>query len=322
MECCHPPLPMVGADTPGAVGFRLSAPAKLNLYLHVTGRRDDGYHLLDSLVVFAAIGDGMEVMASDNFSLAVTGRFAAALGDTASDDNLVMRAARLLHHEAGLPSGCGTAIHLEKRLPVAAGLGGGSADAAAALRGLCALWDISPGDDDLARMAIFLGADVPACLARRPVFVGGIGESLHSAPTLPETHVALVNPGVALSTASVFAELEVDRPARDGRFTEAPGDAAHFAALLATHANDLEEVAKTLCPAVGEVLTILGRVPACLLARMSGRGATCFGLFDTATAAAAAVRTIAEQQPAWWSVSAPLLSAADEVAVSRIPAYM
>ncbi|MFP6731802.1 MAG: 4-(cytidine 5'-diphospho)-2-C-methyl-D-erythritol kinase [Alphaproteobacteria bacterium] len=313
---------MAEADTPGAAGFRLSAPAKLNLYLHVTGRRDDGYHLLDSLVVFATVGDSIEVTASDDFRLAVTGRFAAALSDTASDDNLVMRAARLLHHEAGLPDNCGAAIRLEKRLPVAAGLGGGSADAAAVLRGLCALWDISPGDDDLARMAIFLGADVPACLARRPAFVGGIGEDLDEAPPLPESHVVLVNPGVALSTASVFKGLGAKRSSRAGHFEEAPGDVAGLAALLAMRANDLEDAAKQLCPAVGDVLTALGRQPECLLARMSGSGASCFGLFDTAAAAAEAARAIAEQQPAWWSVSAPLLSAADEVAVSHIPAYM
>ena len=211
---------MARADTSSATGFRLSAPAKLNLYLHITGRRDDGYHLLDSLVVFAAVGDGVEVATADDLSLAVTGRFAAALGDTATDDNLVMRAARLLHQEAGLAEDCGAAMLLEKRLPIAAGLGGGSANAAAVLHGLCALWDISPGDDDLARLAISLGADVPACLALRPVFVGGIGENLDPAPALPAMHVALVNPGAPLSTASVFASLATKCAARDGRFAE------------------------------------------------------------------------------------------------------
>ena len=313
---------MARVDTSGATGYRLSAPAKLNLYLHVTGRRDDGYHLLDSLVVFAAVGDGVDVAPADDLSLAVTGRFAAALGDTASDDNLVMRAARLLHQEAGLGTDCGATMRLEKRLPVAAGLGGGSADAAAVLHGLCALWDISPSDDDLARLAISLGADLPACLARRPVFVGGIGENLDPAPALPAMHVALVNPGVVLSTASVFAALGSHSAARDGRFAEAPGDAAGLAALMAARTNDLEGAAVALCPAVFDVLAALNRQPGCLLARMSGSGATCFGLFDTAAAAAAAAQAITEGQPAWWTASAPLLSAADEVAVSRIPAYM
>lgn len=313
---------MARADTPGAAGFRLSAPAKLNLYLHITGRRDDGYHLLDSLVVFAAVGDGVEVAPADDLSLAVTGRFAAALNHTAAGDNLVMRAARLLSREAGLAGDRGAAMRLDKRLPIAAGLGGGSADAAAALHGLCALWDISPGDDDLARMAISLGADVPACLARRPAFVGGVGESLDPAPALPPMHVALVNPGAPLSTASVFAALAPSIAARDGRFAEAPRDAASLAALLASRANDLEEPARELCPAVADVLTALGRQPDCLLARMSGSGATCFGLFDTAAAAAAAARIIADQQPAWWAASAPVLGGADKVVISRVPAYM
>ncbi|MCH7943121.1 MAG: 4-(cytidine 5'-diphospho)-2-C-methyl-D-erythritol kinase, partial [Proteobacteria bacterium] len=257
---------------------------------------------------------------AEDLSLGVTGRFAAALGDAA--DNLVMRAARLLSLEAGLPAHRGAAIRLEKRLPVAAGLGGGSADAAAALHGLCALWDLSPGDDDLARMAISLGADVPVCLALRPAFVSGIGERLDPAPALPRLHVALVNSGAPLSTASVFAGMEINHTVRDGRFAEAPRDAAALADLLASRANDLEPPARELCPAVGDVISALGRQPDCLLARMSGSGATCFGLFDTAASAAAAARDIASRQPAWWAVSSPLLDDSDTVVISRIPAYM
>jgi 4-diphosphocytidyl-2-C-methyl-D-erythritol kinase len=311
---------MAPAETSGASGFRLTAPAKLNLYLHVTGRRDDGYHRLDSLIAFAALGDVVEVAPAEDLSLAITGRFAAALGDAA--DNLVMRAARLLSLEAGLPAHRGAAIRLEKRLPVAAGLGGGSADAAAALHGLCALWNVSPGDDDLARMAISLGADVPVCLSPRPAFVGGIGEILDPAPALPVLHVALVNPGVSLSTASVFANLEINPTERHGRFAEAPRDAAVLAGLLASRANDLDPPARRLCPAVVEVLSALGRQADCLLARMSGSGATCFGLFDSAAAAAAAARHIADRQPAWWAVSSPLIGDSDKVEISPIPAYM
>ena len=313
---------MAAAETPGAAGFRLTAPAKLNLYLHITGRRNDGYHLLDSLVVFAAMGDGIEVAPADDLSITVGGRFAAALADTAADDNLVMRAARLLSDGCGSAARRGAAIRLDKRLPVAAGLGGGSADAAAVLRGLCALWEITPDDGDLARMAISLGADVPVCLAPRPAFVGGIGEKLDPAPLLPEAHVTLVNPGVPLSTASVFAGLGAMPAGRDGRFTEPPRDAAGLAALLASRANDLEDPARELCPAIDPVLSALGSQAECLLARMSGSGATCFGLFATAPAAMAAARRIAEEQPSWWVVAAPLLSAADEVAISPIDAYM
>lgn len=313
---------MVRADKPGAAGYRLSAPAKLNLYLHVTGHRDDGYHRLDSLVVFAAIGDRVDVAPADKLSLRVSGRFSEALGDTESDDNLVMRAARLLKQEAGLADHVGAAIRLEKRLPVAAGLGGGSADAAAALHGLSALWEISLGDDDLARLAISLGADVPACLALRPAFVGGIGEFLDPAPLLPEVHVALAHPGAALSTASVFAALAVDSAARVGRFAEAPRHAAELAAKLSSRGNDLEAPARKLCPVIGDVLSALGRQPDCLLARMSGSGATCFGLFETAAAAAGAARTITDQQPDWWSASAPMLGEADKVVISPVPTYM
>ena len=302
---------MARADTRVTAGFRLTAAAKLNLYLHVTGRRDDGYHLLDSLVVFTALGDTLEVSPADDLSLTVTGRFAAALKDASEDDNLIMRAARLLHSEAGMAGPDGAAIRLEKNLPVAAGIGGGSADAAATLRGLCALWALSPAADDLARMAITLGADVSACLALHPVFVGGVGETLDPAPALPEVHVVLVNPGLPLSTAAVFAALNYSRDARDGRFSEAFGDAAGLAGLLASRANDLEGPACALCPAVDPILSALARQADCLLARMSGSGATCFGLFATASAAAGAARELAVEQPAWWVAATPLLGNAD-----------
>ncbi len=310
---------MAPAEQRDAAGYRLSAPAKLNLYLHVTGRRDDGYHLLDSLVAFAAVGDAVELTPADDFSLAVGGRFAAALDHTAADDNLVMRAARLLRQEAGLADHIGAAIRLEKRLPVAAGLGGGSSDAAAALHGLCALWGIAPDADDLLRIAMALGADVPVCLAPRPTFVGGIGDQLDPAPALPALHVALVNPAVPLSTASVFAALGACADHRRGRFESAPLDAAGLAGLLASRDNDLEIPARGLCPEIDAVIRALARQPDCLLARMSGSGATCFGLFATAVAALAAARSIAEEQQAWWVSSGPLLSSADEVAISPIP---
>ena len=285
-----------------ATRSRVTAPAKLNLYLHVTGRRDDGYHLLDSLVVFAGACDVLSFAPADDLSLTVGGPFAGALAD--QDDNLVLRAARLLAERGGVAARA--AIHLEKRLPVAAGLGGGSADAAAALVGLTALWELSPDAGELAAMALALGADVPACLAGQAAFVGGIGESLEPPPALPETHVALVNPGVGLATAAVFEAREGPYSGA-ARFHEAPADAIALAGLLARRGNDLEDPARRLCPAVATALEALGAEPGCLLARMSGSGATCFGLFADGGAAAAAVSHIAAERPDWWVAAAPLL---------------
>ena len=293
---------MARTDPSEAAGSHITAPAKLNLYLHVTGRRDDGYHLLDSLVVFAGACDILRFAPADDLSLTLDGPFAGALAD--QDDNLVLRAARLLAERGGVAARA--AIHLEKHLPVAAGLGGGSADAAAALRGLAALWKLSPGPDELAAMALTLGADVPACLTGRATFMGGIGESLEPPPALPEAHVALVNPGVGLATATVFGARHgaFSEPAR---FCEAPVDAMALAGLLAERANDLEGPARRVCPAVATALETLGAEPGCLLARMSGSGATCFGLFADGGAAAAAVRHMAAERPNWWFAAAALL---------------
>jgi 4-diphosphocytidyl-2-C-methyl-D-erythritol kinase len=270
-----------------------AAPAKVNLYLHVTGRRDDGYHLLDSLVVFAGIGDTLSAEPAESLSLRVAGRFAAGLA--AEADNLVLRAARMLAAEAGVAA----AAHLvlEKHLPVASGIGGGSADAAAALRLLCRLWRLSPDPAVLARLAAGLGADVPVCLAGRSARMGGVGERLAPAPALPACGIVLINPGVAVATAEVFRarrcawSLPATLPA-------AWTDAAAMAADLRGLRNDLQPAAVALRPVIGEVVAALAATPGCLLARMSGSGATCFGLFadrDAAERAAAAVR-----RPGWW----------------------
>jgi 4-diphosphocytidyl-2-C-methyl-D-erythritol kinase len=290
---------MAEADS-GIVG--VTAPAKLNLYLHVTGRRPDGYHLIDSLIVFAGVGDRLTVSPADSLSLELTGPYAAALADDA--DNLVLRAVRLLARAGDIEARA--AIHLDKHLPVAAGLGGGSADAAAALDALATLWDLAPAADDLAAMALELGADVPVCLAGRAAFVGGIGEDLAPPPPLPPAFGVLVNPGVALSTKAVFGELGGAFSEAE-RFSEAPADAAALAALLAARSNDLEAPARRLCPAVDQALAALAAQPHCLLARMSGSGATCFGLFANAGHGAAAAHRIAAAHPEWWVAPAPLL---------------
>lgn len=269
------------------------APAKLNLYLHVIGRRDDGLHLLDSLVVFAATGDIVHAAPAHDLSLELTGPFAGHL--QADEDNLVLRAARALAAEAGRPAHA--RLTLDKRLPVASGIGGGSADAAATLRAMGRLWNQASEPDVLARIALSLGADVPVCVASRPRRMGGVGEQLDPPPALPDCGVILVNPGVAVATASVFR-------ARDGAFSmpaRLPAhwdDAAALAADLRRCANDLEAPARGLCPAIGTVLSALDAQPGCMLARMSGSGATCFGLFATPAVAAAAAPALA--RTGWW----------------------
>jgi len=282
----------------------VAAPAKLNLYLHVTGLRYDGYHELDSLVAFADIHDTIEVRPSAALSLKIEGPFRVPLGDPA--DNIVLRAARALAEAAGIEP---TArIALTKRLPVAAGIGGGSADAAAAIRALCVLWSVRPQAEDLATMALALGADVPVCLAGKPAFVGGIGEELTPAPRLPEVPLVLVNPLRPLSTPAVFGAREglFGKPAR---FDETPFDAAVLARLLAERGNDLTEAAVSLVPDVATVLMALENVPGTLLARMSGSGATCFALYKDETAAARAAAVIAAANPGWWVAMSKLLAA-------------
>lgn len=282
--------------------IRVEAPAKVNLYLHVTGRRPDGFHLLDSLVAFAGIGDTLEVEPADSLSLRVDGPTAALLPE--GGDNIVLTAARALAARAGIAPRA--ALRLTKRLPVAAGIGGGSADAAATLTGLCRLWTLSPPPAEMDALALSLGADVPVCLAGRPTAMAGIGEHLTPAPALPPAWLVLVNPREALSTPAVFK-------ARHGCFSDPmpletrPTDARALAALLARRRNDLTAAAVSLVPAVGEALALLAAQPDCLLARMSGSGATCFGLFAAEAGATAAAKTLAEVKPGWWAVAAPLL---------------
>lgn len=284
----------------GSIG--VAAPAKINLYLHVVGKRDDGYHLLDSLVAFAGVHDDLDITAADGLSLTIEGPTAVALA--AEPDNIVLRAARRLAEMAGVPANA--AIRLTKRLPVAAGIGGGSADAAAALRGLCALWRLSVSEPDLMRLGLGLGADVPVCLRGRATAVSGVGEGLTDAPALPPAWLVLVNPRVGVSTPAVFK-------ARDAAFsapaplTEADADAAALAAALAARHNDLTAPALRLAPVIGEALTALQRCRGSLLARMSGSGATCFALFADRQAAESAAAAMAAAHPQWWVAAAPLV---------------
>ena len=273
-----------------------AAPAKLNLYLHITGRRDNGYHELDSLIAFAEPCDWIVADRAQDFLLDLTGPFAPAL-DSPSDDNLVARAARGLATLAGIEPAARLA--LEKNLPVASGIGGGSSDAAAALRVLMCLWNIAPESDALAELALSLGADVPVCLHGKTCFVGGIGERCDPAPKLPNCGLVLVNPGVALATPEVF-RARTGGFSASARFTETPTDAVALARFLAVRRNDLEAPALFLAPVIGEVLRALRDLPGCRFARMSGSGATCFALFDDHVEAESAARVLHEHHGDWW----------------------
>jgi len=281
---------------------RRRAPAKLNLYLHVVGRRDDGYHLLDSLVAFAEVGDEIVAEPATKLSLAIHGPHAPGLKEPV-EKNLVWRAAALLAAHVGRSPDA--ALTLIKHLPVASGIGGGSSDAAATLHALAALWRIDLDETALAALGARLGADVPVCLASRVSWLGGIGERIEPAPPLPAVTALLVNPGIALPTAAVFKARQGAFSAT-GRFDTAAPDAASLASLLAMRRNDLTAAAIGLVPAIGAVLERLAALDGALIARMSGSGATCFALFATPAAAAAAAAGLRQERPLWWIAAGKL----------------
>ncbi len=275
--------------------IRERAPAKINLDLLVVGRRVDGYHELDSLVVFGEPADILTFEPADTLTLEIDGSFAAALRGDA--DNLILRAARHLAEAVGIEAR--TAIRLDKRIPVAAGIGGGSTDAAAALRGLVRLWQLEPGRDVLFEIARRLGADVPVCLLGRPARMRGLGEVLEPLDGLPALDLVLVNPGRAVPTGPVFKGLAGHFSASDPR----PLDPRDLTAWLASRRNDLEAPAKQIEPAVATVLEALRALPGCRLARMSGSGATCFGLFASPDDAARGAASLRETHPGWWAMA-------------------
>jgi 4-diphosphocytidyl-2-C-methyl-D-erythritol kinase len=271
------------------------APAKINLTLRVLGRRADGYHDIESLAAFAGVGDALTFTPGGDLALTVGGPTAAAAGDVA--DNLVLTAAHALAERvAGLRLGRFT---LSKRLPVAAGLGGGSADAAAALRLLARANELPPHDPRLMQAARATGADVPVCLDPRARLMRGIGDILSDPLDLPRLFALLVNPGVAVATADVFAALAAPPAGQSGPAALPEGGAA-LLAEIAGGRNDLEAPAIELEPAIADALAVLRKLPGCRLARMSGSGATCFGLFDSSRAASAAARTLRVAYPTWW----------------------
>jgi 4-diphosphocytidyl-2-C-methyl-D-erythritol kinase len=287
-----------------SIGAR--APAKINLTLHIEGRRPDGYHELTSLVAFAGAGDYLSFAAGDNFSLNVSGPTAIEAGD--GGDNLVARVERALRAaKPGLRTG---AFDLVKRLPVAAGIGGGSSDAAAALRLLARANGLGADDPALYAAARATGADIPVCLDPRAKMMQGVGERLGPALRLPPVFAVLVNPRVPVETRAVFQKLGL-KPG------EAPGYGAHpvisdgmdFDTLLRAlkkGRNDMQDAACVLAPVIGDVLAVLAAGRGCRLARMSGSGATCFAVFETCRQAGAAAKAISRAQPGWW-VKATLL---------------
>ncbi len=275
-----------------------AAPAKINLALAVTGRRNDGYHLLDTVAVFADIGDRLTFEPASDLMLRVTGPFAGNLSDPS--DNLVMRAAMMLRDAAFNGTAApGAHIHLEKVLPVSSGIGGGAADAPAARRGLNRLWGLEWDAEQLIDLGVQLGADIPMCVVSRPLRATGIGEDIALLRRFPALPLVLVNPGVAVATAAVFSRLA-------GRFSKRlPGPArvdGLDAALtwLRRTGNDLEAPARSLAPAIDMALAVLRASSGCALARMSGSGATCFGLYADRDSAEAAARSIAAARPDWW----------------------
>ena len=281
----------------------IAAPAKINLYLHVIGRRDDGYHLLDSLVAFADVGDEIYVDVGRHLSLDVIGPFADDLKNI--KENLIIKAALLLARNAGIDAQA--AIRVTKNLPVASGLGGGSMDAAATLKILLTHWNLSPKQEVLFEIAKQLGADVPVCLEGDACFIGGIGEILTRAPLLPDSWVVLVNPGVAVSTREVFKRrtgpFSVPSP-----FDQTPNDTPALAALLLERSNDLTDAAVGVAPVIDNAMKALANAEGSLIARLSGSGATCFGLFELENEAQAAAKSLVQEYPSWWIRATPLLT--------------
>lgn len=281
------------------------APAKINLYLHVGGLRRDRLHEIASLFVFAEAGDLVSAAPAKQLTLDVTGPFGGALGREPVERNLVYRAARLLQQSFDVEQGA--RLTLDKRLPIASGVGGGSADAAAALRALRRLWKVDVDDAALRALAFTLGADVPACLDRAPTFVAGAGETLAPGPSLPPLFVALVNPRIAMPTGPVFRDFDRahPQPARPcGWPCARVSTYADVSTALALSRNDLEPFAASRAPVIRDVAAALRSAPGAIGARMSGSGATVFGLYTSLQAAARAAALASGR--GWWSMSAAL----------------
>ncbi|MDB5588110.1 MAG: 4-(cytidine 5-diphospho)-2-C-methyl-D-erythritol kinase [Devosia sp.] len=281
-----------------------AAPAKVNLALHVTRRREDGYHDLESLVVFADVADDIEAMPAKADTLVITGPFAKALGN---GDNLITRAVAAFRAQWPGAVEEPLALTLRKNLPVAAGIGGGSADAAAALRLMAGLSTIPIPLPELSALALRLGADVPACLLSVPLVARGVGEILSPLPEFPTLHIVLVNPLVPVATADIFRRLRAHDnyplPALPSPLTRP----AQLGIWLAETRNDLQPPAIKLVPVIGDLIELLGQTQGCILARMSGSGATVFGLFGSSGQAHQAAQVMRAANADHWVAAAPLI---------------
>ncbi len=281
----------------------LPAPAKINLYLHITGMRDDGFHLLDSLIAFTKFGDEITVEPSDEITITSHGPYAS--GMPIGEENLMMRIARKLQKFASTDTGA--AIHVEKNIPVSAGVGGGSADAIAVMRGLIELWGLKISDDQIYQLTLELGTDLPVCYFGKSAFVNGIGENIHPASPLPDCGILLINPNVTLSTPVVFENRKGGYSPEDSFIDKKINSPEKLAQLLDERCNDLTPAAKQLVPIIGEVLNILKRSPECLAYKMSGSGATCWGLFKNLADAERAALALNQERPDWWIMPTTLL---------------
>lgn len=277
----------------------LTAPAKLNLYLHILGRRLDGYHLLESLFVFTKFGDVITLHPSPSLSLTINGPFQSAFLHTPIEKNLVYQAALLLQKRYKVKKGAN--IHLNKHIPISAGLGGGSSDAATVLKGLNILWGLNLDESTLCEIGLSLGADIPACIIGKPAIVSGIGETIHPI-FFPNLWVLLVNPLFPLSTQQIFQHFQIQNilfsqsieKEIDGKNWQ------HLQKILAKNHNDLERVALQLHPEIDKLLTLLSEQPGCELARMSGSGPTCFALFSDLLLAQKAEGYLTALYPDYW----------------------
>lgn len=280
------------------------APAKINLSLAITGKRDDGYHLLDSFVTFADWGDELVVLLNENtpqIILLVTGDFADQCGDV--EENLAYRAALLMREkfsrDYNTSQGC--SIKIEKNIPVGAGLGGGSSDAAAVMKALNRLWNINASIEELASIGVQLGADVPACLYAKPLRMQGIGNEITLLLAHPPLHALLLNPQKHLSTGRVYQSLHIITHNADIPELQYTNDIDSFLSMLATSPQDMESAAISLMPAIADILAILKHQDGCAVSRLCGSGATCMGLFKTKEKRDAASKALQKEHPEYWN---------------------
>lgn len=289
----------------------IHAPAKINLFLHIVGKRADEYHLLESLIVFANYGDLLEIEKADNLSLEIVGEYTNALANTPQESNLVWKAAIALQKYTHDKQGAH--IRLTKNLPIGSGIGGGSADAAAAIHALSALWDLNIPEKELSEIALGLGSDVPVCLLGKPALMRGIGDEVINIKLKETAYIVLLNPNIPLATAEIFQSFSKEQPLL--QLPRKKIDEKCFSLNELNnemkYANDLERVAIKKLPIIGEMIMSLRNTNGCFLARMSGSGATCFGLYPDKKMADDATKELQKIYPQAWCVSTDIIQGND-----------